>query len=235
VTRTLVGNDVVDLDHPATRDKPAHRRFLERVLEHTERAEVTAADDPHLALWTRWAAKEAAYKVVSKLRGQPPVFVHRAFVSVGDAVEYEGMRIPVQVTRAGSVLHVVAALGAAPHSLIARTAPLSSPGAPWDAPLEELLPYFTPHEAEAIHTLASAAARLGARAELASVLGVEERRLEIVCAPGPMGRRPPLVLLDGEPAPADVSLSHHGRWVAWALFPGADLRAPPSAQPPIGR
>lgn len=232
MSRTLVGNDVVDLDHPATRNKAGHGRFLERVLAPAERAAVTADVDPHVALWTRWAAKEAAYKVVSKLRGQPPVFVHRAFVTGADAVEFEGTRVPVHVTRAGSILHVVASLGAGPGSLVARTAPLSSADAPWNAPLDALLRHFTTREAEAVHTLASAAARLGARAELASLLDVEERRLEIVCAPGPMGRRPPLVLLDGVPAPADLSLSHHGRWIAWALFAGPD---PPSAQRPIGR
>jgi len=241
VSRTLVGNDVVDLDHPATRGKAGHGRFLERVLAPAERAAVTADDDPHLALWTRWAAKEAAYKVLSKLRRQPPVFAHRAFVTSADAVEYEGTRVPVHVTRAGPVLHVVASLGVAPQSLVARTAPLSSEDAPWGAPLDALLERFTAREAEAVHTLASAAVRLGARAELASVLGVEERRLEIVCAPGPTGRRPPLVLLDGAPARADVSLSHHGRWIAWALFahagrpggpnvgPGTPPLSPPSA------
>jgi phosphopantetheinyl transferase (holo-ACP synthase) len=229
VSRTPVGNDVVDLDHPATRDKAGHERFLERVLAPAERAAVSAAEDPHLALWTRWAAKEAAYKVVSKLQGRPPVFAHRAFVTGGGAVEYEGTRVPVHVTHAGSILHVVASLGADPRSLVARTAPLSSAGAPWDAPLDALLRRFTTREAEAVHTFASAAARLGARAELASMLGVEERRLEIVCAPGLTGRRPPLVLLDGAPAPADVSLSHHGRWIAWALFAVAD---PASLSPP---
>ena len=62
--------------------------------------------------------------------------------------------------------------------------------------------------------------RLGARAALSTALGVEEGRLEIVCAPGATGRRPPRVLLDGSPAAADVSLSHHGNWIAWAILLG---------------
>lgn len=218
MSRIVVGNDVVDLDDPSTRGREGHRRFLERVLDPAERDAVLAAADPHVALWVRWAAKEAAYKVVSKLRGQPPVFVHRSFVTVSDSVEYEGTCVPVHVARVGSVLHVVAALGTAPESVMARTAPLASAGASRDASLEALLERFTPREAEAVHSRASAAVRLDARAALASELGVAERRLEIVCAPGPTGRRPPLVLLDGAPAPADVSLSHHGRWLGWALF-----------------
>jgi hypothetical protein len=47
---------------------------------------------------------------------------------------------------------------------------------------------------------------------------VDEARVEIVCAPGPASQRPPRVLLDGRDAEADVSLSHDGRWIAWALW-----------------
>jgi hypothetical protein len=46
---------------------------------------------------------------------------------------------------------------------------------------------------------------------------VDEQRVQVVSSEGPKGRVPPEVLLDGGPAGADVSLSHHGRWLAWAL------------------
>jgi hypothetical protein len=213
-----VGNDVVDLDDAALQGKSTHGRFLERVLDPEERAAVVESDDPHLALWTRWAAKEAAFKVVSKLRGAPPVFVHRAFGVRGGVVEYEELRLPFRVLRDGPVLHVVSTAGADPASATVRTARLGDPGAPWDGPLESLLARLTPREADAVHSRPSGAVRLGARATLASALGVPERRLEIVCAPGPVGRRPPMVLLDGAPAAADVSLSHHGDWIAWAVL-----------------
>lgn len=86
----------------------------------------------------------------------------------------------------------------------------------WAGPLAELMRRFTPREAHAIHSHASAAVRLAARGDLARALEVEEARVEIICAPGVQGRRPPFVFLDGEPAPADVSLSHDGPWLAWA-------------------
>ncbi len=213
-----VGNDVVDLDHPALRGKAEHARFLERVLAPSERDEVLGAPDPHLALWTHWAAKEAVYKVVTKLRGEPPVFVHRAFVASGDAVAYEGLRVPFHVRRDGPLLHVIAAAGADPSEVAAQAARVHTPGALWDAALEQLLPRFTAREVDAVHSLASAAVRLGARAALARALDVAERRLEIVCAPGYPGRRPPAVLLDGAPSTADVSLSHHGAWMGWAIL-----------------
>jgi phosphopantetheinyl transferase (holo-ACP synthase) len=217
VSTTRVGNDVVDLDAPALRGKTAHARFLERVLAPSEREAVLAATDPHRALWTAWAAKEAAYKVVTKLRGEAPVFVHRSFVTERETVTFEGARIPFRVVGVDPALHVVAAAGADPGSVAVGLARVDERGAPWDAPLQRLLGRFTEREADAVHSRASAAVRLGARAALAAALDVAERRLEIVCAPGFAGRRPPNVLLDGRAAPADVSLSHHGGWIGWAI------------------
>lgn len=214
--RAVVGNDVVDLDHPAVRGMVTRRRFAERVLAPSERFDVEGAEDPDVALWIRWAAKEAAYKVVSKLRGKLPVFVHRAFVMRDDAVEFEDTRIPIRVKRSGDLLHVVAVFG--DGSPAVEEAPLARAGAAWEGPLATLLERFTPREVDAVHSRDSAAVRLGARASLAAALEVEERRLEIVCAPGSTGRRPPSVLLDGAPAPADLSLSHHGRWIGWAFL-----------------
>lgn len=212
-----VGNDVVDLDDPTLRGKTGHARFLERVLAPVEREAVLRAEDAHVALWTCWAAKEAAYKVVTKLEGEPPVFVHRAFVSTDTAVEYQGRTIPFHVRRNGPALHVVAAIDLDPSEVTGGAERLDAAGAAWAGPLEAILPRFTAREADAVHSVPSAAVRLRARAALAQAMDVTEGRLEIVCAPGHTGRRPPSVLLDGEAAPADVSLSHHGRWIAWAI------------------
>ncbi len=84
--------------------------------------------------------------------------------------------------------------------------------------MEDLAARLTDRELEAVYSRESAAVRLGARADLAELLRVDQGRLEIVCAPGPAGRRPPQVLLDGHQAPADVSLSHDGRLIAWVLW-----------------
>jgi hypothetical protein len=84
--------------------------------------------------------------------------------------------------------------------------------------LRALMASLSPKEADAVHSAPSAAVRLGARRALARALAVEERRLEIVCDPGATGRRPPRVLQDGRPACADVSLSHHGEWLAWSVL-----------------
>ena len=75
----FVGIDVVDPRDRRCVGKARDERFLARVLAETERGAVGAAPDPDATLWRLWAAKEAAFKVITKVRGAPPVFVHAAF------------------------------------------------------------------------------------------------------------------------------------------------------------
>ncbi len=230
----MVGNDVVDLRDPRTVGKHSDPRFVARILGEGERAVLARAEDPAATLWAFWAAKEAAYKVASKLRGTPPVFVHAAFcvtwTEVGTArweghVAYEQLEIPVVAVRSETMIHAVAVSEGEIGSALPATGLLDAPAETWGARLAELLPRFTEREADAVHSLPSAAVRLRARAALADVLAAAEADVEIVCDPGVTGRRPPRVLLRGRPAPADVSLSHHGKWIAWAVLP----------QKPLGR
>ena len=222
--RRLVGNDVVDTGHPRCRGKHGDARFLRRVFDRAESAAIAADPCPSRALWLRWAAKEAAYKVVSKAVPAPPPFTHAEFIVEATAqetgtVSFGGESVPFRrVGQHGDppeLLHVLAldpALSwpAADAGLLA-----------WDWAETGSTPpdgRFTARERAAIHSPASALVRLAARAHLARLLNVDEGRLEIVCAPGAPGRAPPLALLDGQAAPADVSLSHHGRWVAWSIL-----------------
>jgi len=61
-----VGNDIVDRKSPEAAGKAGDRRFLQKALTPLEQEAVAGAPDPDLALWSLWAAKEAAYKAVSK-------------------------------------------------------------------------------------------------------------------------------------------------------------------------
>jgi phosphopantetheinyl transferase (holo-ACP synthase) len=251
-SRVVVGNDVVDMLDPRLRGKPEDARFVERVLSPSERHLLDASADPDLELWCLWAAKEAAYKAVSKLRAEPPVFSHAAFVVDWAAssappipaarvrsgvVRFEEALTHVVVTRSSGALHALAHLSPtpqAPPDLGWGVESLMSPGAPWHGTLPELMARLSEREQGAVHSLESAAVRIAARAALASAMHLDEPRLEIVCDPGPYGRRPPRVCLDGVPAAADVSLSHAGRWIAWTYWvdPNADPRAalsPPAA------
>jgi phosphopantetheinyl transferase (holo-ACP synthase) len=240
----FVGNDVVDLGDPRTEGRSRDARFVERVFDSDEQAAIHASPDADLELWARWAAKETGFKVVSKLIGSPPPFVHRAFkvewASSGKAwgskedrlvregrVTYTPHEARVSVVLCPDRVHAFGfgAPGGPPEHAVLhpKVAFLDSAHSPWDGPLEDLEARFTEQERDAIYSRQSAAVRLGARADLARALAVEEDRLEIVCDPGATSQRPPRVLLDGHRAAADVSLSHDGQWIAWVLW--TDLEA----------
>ena len=61
-----VGNDVVDLREPANAGKSRDSRFLKKILTNAEIEFVQNAENPDTALWSCWAGKETAYKVLKK-------------------------------------------------------------------------------------------------------------------------------------------------------------------------
>jgi phosphopantetheinyl transferase (holo-ACP synthase) len=263
VSWVCVGNDVVDLANPRTAGRSQDERFVARVFDPNERATVAAAVEPDLELWCHWAAKEAGYKAISKLVGEPPPFVHRAFRVAWSAaargesassrpdaldarrivrrgsVSWADRRADVTVALHTDSVHAVAFAARGDHSgqpvrVRPRVARLDEPASAWAGSLEELRTRFSDREADAVYSLPSAAVRVGARGDLAELMGVAERRLEIVCAPGPASQRPPRVLLDGEETEADVTLSHDGPLIAWAIWvavPEGPRHAIPAGSP----
>lgn len=232
--RVFVGNDVVDLTNSRTEGRALDDRFIGRVFDDEEQEGIRLAGASDLEIWCRWAAKEAGFKAISKRLGSPPPFIHRKFKVVWSSrydrtegvvregsVRYAELVAEVSVELSPGAVHAVATCAADAirvGRVERRIALISSPGAPWSRSLEELMGSFSEREADAVYSLHSAAVRIGARAELADRLGVDEERVEIVCSPGPTSQRPPMVLLDGGPSQADVSLSHDGRWIAWATW-----------------
>ena len=246
----FVGNDIVDLADPRTEGRATDDRFVGRVFDAGEQEAIAISGDPDLELWSRWAAKEAGFKVISKLIGEPPTFVHRAFRVVWNsrerpagvgaetvirsgAVHYEPpdtggtgfvLEATVSVALRHDALHAVGVGSPGAHSVDVHVEPgvelLETADSVWSGSLPELTPRFTARELDAVYSQQSAAVRLGARADLAELLGVAQGRIEIACLPGLPGRRPPCVLVDGERVEADVSLSHDGRWIAWAIWSG---------------
>jgi hypothetical protein len=196
----MLGNDVVDLGDPETRPGARHPRFDARVFTPEERAWLLAAPDPERMRWSLWAAKEAAYKCLKKLApdaGFSPVrFAVRLATDRTGSVECAGRSLRVALFREGNALHAVATDGAHPE--------------------REVLRGLTALPAGPDPEHASQEARRLARETAAAGLGCPADQLEIAQE----GRRPRL-LRRGASEPLDLSLSHHGRFVAAAL----ELRA----------
>lgn len=195
---TVVGNDVVDFRDISPAPERIRRRFVERVCASSERALLDAAHDARAVLWALFAAKEAAFKALSKL-GPVPVFAHRRFVVCPDgdwrapaphlsgAVEVESRRFTLSVAVTGDFVHALAWLGpAAPDGEVVEDA--QAPGA---------------------------AARRGLLARL-GVAGAAVLREPREGTRDGLG--PPFVAVDGRRLPVDVSLSHDGRFGAWAML-----------------
>jgi phosphopantetheinyl transferase (holo-ACP synthase) len=189
----MVGNDVVDLRDRSVVAGPRHPRFDARVFAPAEHRLLRESAAPNPLRWAFWAAKEAAYKVVKKLDDatiwSPLRFVVRFERELEGSVEHAGREIAVRVESDLERVHAIATDAREGFSRIcARVAELASPDAD-----------------------PSAAVRALAREDLASLLGAEPGALEI----GRRGRIP-VLLVAGFPSPLDLSLSHHGRFVAWA-------------------
>jgi phosphopantetheinyl transferase (holo-ACP synthase) len=214
-----IGNDIVDLRDPETRPGALHPRFDQRVFTPAERERIVPGEPGHRTRWLMWAAKESAYKATKKLDPRT-VFSPRRF-----EVELQGERAGV-VRFGDSVFSLLAEISdelvhvvATPATELMETVRANAAGRPaLETGKRFLLQFET--------------ARLSARARDALVAGLEVRQmaaralgslLEIPRQRIELIRRGqiPRALFEGVRLPIDLSLSHHGRFGAFAFMYGA--------------
>lgn len=223
-----IGVDVVDRRTPRLQRGLPKERTVRRILSAAEAARLASSADPVRDFWLHWGAKEAAFKAVTLLRGVPPVFSHARFEVELDEerVRYEEFELALAVTVTPERLVVVARpAGAAPPTRWQADTVAQLHAEVGRLDLETLrVTHFSPPERDTVRGLPSALVRLAVRREAARWMEVEERRLEVICPPGPAGRRPPYLHLEGRPlTDVGISISHDGEWLAWGLAfdPGA--------------
>jgi len=194
----MIGNDVVDLAHRGVQPGAQHPRFDARVFSERERA-LIAGDATQRVRWVLWAAKEAAYKVAKKLDRTAvwaPARFEVALASHGrGSVRHGAREFALRVEESAELVHALARAGTPPGDECSGVAPL-------------------------VGEDASAEARELACSALAGRLGVARGRLSIASR-----ARIPVLCADGAWAHADLSLSHHGRFVAFACELPADALA----------
>jgi len=227
----MVGNDVVDIAD--TRRRARHVRFDARVFSDRERRAIGNDDDHEARRCAHWAAKESAYKI-AKRRDPDAIFSPVKFSAEFDggfavarscsaesmlaslarsrfagpmlasldgelrgSVRHGSIRYPVRVRRRGDCIHAVAVTpGHCPDSILAGVGPYPDDTAA-DSP--------------------SRAVRRLAIRDLAPRFETAEDSLVVRSSE----RIPELQHRDGH-AVAMLSLSHHGRFVAYACQPADD-------------
>lgn len=177
---------MVDLRDPAIAEHHLRARFIERVCEEGEQRSIAGATDPKKMLWTLFAAKEAAYKVAVKL-GLEPGFAHRRFVVSPDLDHVRFEERSFALRVEGNEDWVHAIAGSDAAVLSGVEEGLTARG-----PL--------------LRALATELDR-----------DIAELAVERDPRPGSWdGFAPPRVTDHGAPVDVDVSLSHDGRFVAFA-------------------
>lgn len=64
----MIGNDIVDLQARESQPEQLHPRFDQRVFCQAELQLLRESDTPHELRWSLWAAKEAAFKALQRER-----------------------------------------------------------------------------------------------------------------------------------------------------------------------
>jgi phosphopantetheinyl transferase (holo-ACP synthase) len=189
----MVGNDVVDLGDPETAADAAHPRFDERVFSADEREQMVLSDDPLRMRWILWAAKESAYKAARRVDPKtvfsPSCFHVRLDDQLHGTVVVSHYSFEVRVDVHGDCIHAVASEKVRDSRELAYGLGRSGDSDP-SARVRSL-------------AIGSLAERLGVRGSDLSV-----RRIA----------RLPQLCVDGQPTDHALSLSHHGRFVAWACM-----------------
>jgi phosphopantetheinyl transferase (holo-ACP synthase) len=200
-----VGNDVVDLNDPETGFEALHPRWVDRVFTDAERRALDASPVRHRLHWALWAAKESGYKALRRL-DPGAVFAPRAFEVELEVPRDERTACRGAVRHRGRTFALEVRLEAEyVHAVATATGTTGWLVAQVERAREE----------------PGAEVRKAAAAALAEVLDLDAPGLRLTGCP-------PVVRHGAATLAVVVSLSHHGRFVAFAFQTGG-----PRTQDPV--
>ena len=226
----LLGNDIVDLNEAGVTGKSHHARFVERVFSREEKSAISVSEHPDITLWMFWAAKETAFKIISKITG-PPVFSHIKFrttfrkqISKSKStfeVVYDTWQFEIELTTDINYIHAVGAhanTGELPNYLLSEKVLQVTLSELRDWQNRNSWPeHFTKEELVSIHHAESALVRFHCKKLIAKKLKLAPSRLQIIRPSKARRPQPPFLLLDNKQTEIDISLSHHGLWLGFCF------------------
>ena len=212
----LAGNDIVDLKAPFAQGKSRHARYVDRILTVEEKREMLSSACPDFMLWMFWSAKETALKVVRKIDRYVHAIPRKYVCRLGEGGK--GKRVSgVVYTPLGDVRVAIQCTEEYLHCL------------------GTLFPYLPEQElvygVHQIHTSGDALydcssdqvsqdVRMIVIDRLADYVSMNGGEMKITSAGSLSWRGYPEVMVNLERISIDVSLSHDGRYVAYAFHPG---------------
>lgn len=200
-----VGNDVVDLKHPENQGKSRDDRFLGRVFTGEERDRIAGAANPDKLLWALWAAKEAAFKVVS--RGDP--------TACSTPRRYEILLDPSEASEASLAGRAITPGGELALRIIVTDDYVHALSAATGGNLDMIVQRVDRMDVGEDAGEASAFVRRELLREISRCLDCPLEELSI--GKEPLGPGAPFVVRREQPLAVDISLSHDGRFAAFAF------------------
>jgi phosphopantetheine--protein transferase-like protein len=209
-----VGNDVVDLKARATAGRSKDDRFVSKVLTDPEKNVLNRCENPDSCLWAMWASKEASYKAISRTlpsicsspRRYEVIFEKKCHqLKWAGKVSTPCGDVNVKVSLGENHIHSIAKIGLWPpeSNLISRVFEIA-PGSPQDA--------------EPSHEQHSQSVRRAAAAAIAGLLKTDQKNIIIKRCGSSARPGPPVAHLIEIDKKIPISLSHHGRFGAFAFI-----------------
>ena len=202
-----VGYDVVDLREPANVVKSRNSRFLKKILTNAEIEFVQNAKDPDATLWSYWACKETAYKVIKK-SCLDAAFLPRQWTVIFNKIESTHLEGEVIIPRKNRVyIH-----------LFSNPQYVHCVGSDNITALDKLIwsVDILPEGKDGKNIDPSFFSRNCLGQDLAQYFSLNFHNIKIKRARENGELQPPRVYVSGKKTNIDISLSHDGRFIAYA-------------------
>jgi len=209
----------VDLNTPEARGKSSDARFVKKVLTPDEQRAVRRSSCSDRLLWTFWAAKETAYKAVSKKYPDISSAPSRYDVVLDLAENMSSITnwtpglvhtpkgpVPVRVMHHAEYVHCI---GGYSRSGNLDSMEWGIGGIDLRSVSDDFMHSFSERESFIVRRLAAS--------KIAEILRCRPEDIFITRQTHCKTQDPPKVYVQGRPADLDISLSHDGRFAAFAI------------------
>lgn len=214
-----VGNDIVDLTDTTSKKKSGNIRFLDRVFTPDEQKVILSSPLPDLKLWSLWAAKEAAYKAISKAcPGIPSIpRLFSVYMENGASAERNIGKLTFSLSNKGFVLTPAGKCWIQVDYRHTHIHCIAFTDLPENLIFSWRVHYLFPDRQKS-SSQESEAVRLASRLHLSGLLAEKFEDLEISRRKNGASLMPPRIFSRGRPLDVDISLSHDGIFVAHACM-----------------